>query len=248
MDAGDLSGVIAGFHQHSLFLFLSATAVDGILQATAQRKGISGRFWAFASLALGFYAAGKLTLTVIHIAGSTFALQDLLTRVVDLLQWLRILTFPRRFYTSAGDSVAISSSGPHTPILQLLAWVVNVWMILSSVRGLLLIVFQLTMTFSSITADTTAVAFSGMMGVYFIGQLVILQQSPPQASLFAAADSVSAFADVGNAWPRSLGPLPINFYQRLNEWCFVLGFTLTFFVRRYVLGDLAATTVSVAHG
>ncbi|CCW64540.1 unnamed protein product, partial [Phytomonas sp. EM1] len=252
-EAGDLRGLIAGFHQHSLFLFLRAAAVDGILQATEHGQTASGRFWAFSGVVLGLYAATKLSLTVIRVGCATLSTQDPLTQVVDLLRWLHIPSPPPLFDVGVREGGAVSPLGVegffHTRTLQLFAVLVNGWMILSSVRGLLLIVFRLTMTFRSVTADTTAVVFAGLIGVYFLGQLVLLLPlPPPETSLSVTGDAVSALTDGGVGLALALEPFPMDFYQRLNDWCFVLSFMVTLFVQRYVLGDPAATTVSVAHG
>lgn len=95
-------------------------------------------------------------------------------------------------------------------------------MIFLSIRGLLLTIYRLTTLYASTLGPATMViGFSTFMGAYFTAQVLMLRLQLPH-------DSNSVLAE-------ALSGLPLPFYQKINDVCFLLSCAVTFFIRRYVL-------------
>lgn len=235
----------------SLSLYLQLNEVEGMLR-DAQRGGTwVGRWYAGLGVAMALYSLAKAALTAGGLWFFRASTQDPVTRAVTLLENAFIL---RRRDGVSSPSFSVTAVEVSTHVILALALVVNGWMVLSSIRGALLALFHVTMSFSGSAIsrpETVAVGLSMLIGVYFVGQLVLLRSSLPEWSRASADVVASAPGTVtpgANVLLQVLGTLPYYYYQRLNDWCFLVGCLGAVLVRRFVLRDVLSAVVLTASG
>ncbi|CAD2222136.1 The Golgi pH Regulator (GPHR) Family N-terminal/Abscisic acid G-protein coupled receptor, putative [Angomonas deanei] len=136
--------------------------------------------------------------------------------------------------------------GEGTGIILLVPMLVNAWLVCMSIRSLLLLFFQVTLSLGSavVTADTTAVLLALCMSVYSIGLLVMLRQSLPDVTE-GLSENPNAH-HVSHVLLTTFGHLPVYYYQRLNEWCFMIGCGVTIVARKFFFGDPASMAIKTA--
>lgn len=230
-----------GIRYLSLSLFLQMDELDRMIADAHRGERWVGKLYALLGVGLTLYSVTKVVLTVVSLVLFKLSTDDPVTRAVNLLERMLVLRQRNVMYEAAGFSVTAVSVSAH--VIITLALLVNAWMILNSIRGLLLNIFHFTLSFSSVvTADTTAVGLSMMMGLYFIGQFVMLRQSLPTPS-----SGVHGY-DSAHVLYATLGDLPVYYYQRLSDFSFLVGCVLTFVIRRFVLADPAMVSSGAVGG
>ncbi|KPI88677.1 hypothetical protein ABL78_2215 [Leptomonas seymouri] len=240
-----------GAHFLCLSLYLQLNEVEAMLR-DAQRGGAwVGRWYAGLGVAMAFYSAVKIMLTGASLWFFKASTQDPVTRAVTLLEDAFIL---RRRDTVSGHSFSVVAVEVSAHVVVALALLVNGWMILSSIRGALLALFHVTMSFSDSAIsrpETVAVGLSMLIGVYFVGQLVLLRSCLPEPVQWQGGgiDGPTATTHEGaNVLLQVLGVLPYYYYQRLNDWCFLVGCLGAVVVRRFVVQSVLSSVVSTASG
>ena len=236
-----------------LSLYLQLNEVEVMLQ-DAQRGGTwVGRWYAGLAIAMALYSAVKIALTAASLWYFKASTQDPVTRAVTLLEDAFIF---RRRHQLSGPSFSVTAVEVSTHVILALALAVNGWMVLSSIRGALLALFHVTMSFSGSAIsrpETVAVGLSMLIGVYFVGQLVLLRASLPGSSQWQekSADNATALGSAyggTNVLLQVLGTLPYYFYQRLHDSCFLVGCVGAVIVRRFVLRNALSSVVNIASG
>lgn len=266
----------AASHFMSRSLFLQLHEVDGMLSNAARGGTWVGCWYAGIGVAMACYSFIKICLTVASLALFRASTQDPVTRAVSLLESALILrrrqgAAAEGTATAAVASFSITAVEVSTHVILTLALVVNGWMVLSSIRGALLALFSLTVSLRSntglMTPELIVIGLSMLMGVYFTGQLVLLRASLPSAvhgddAGTGWAASAQAASTPGalhmtqsyhsgarqNVLLAVLGSLPYYFYQRLNDWCFMIGCVGAAVVRWRLLPDMATSVVNTATG
>ncbi|KAI5688795.1 The Golgi pH Regulator [Leishmania braziliensis] len=233
----------------SLSMYLQLREVEGMLCEAQRGATWVGRWYAGLGVVMGLYSAVKICLTVASLWLFKASTLDPVTRAVMLLEKTFIL---RRRVADGDASFSVTAVEVSAHVILALALVVNGWMIVNSIRGVLLALFHVTMSFSGSAIsrpDIIAVGLSMMIGVYFIGQLVMLRSSLP-GTVASPLEGVPPPA--GTASPNVLlavlGSLPYYYYQRLNDWCFVVGCGGAVVVHRFVLHDTVSSVVYTASG
>jgi hypothetical protein len=235
----------------SLSLYLQLNEVEGMLRDAQRGETWVGRWYACLGAAMAVYSAIKIALTAASLWYFKASTQDPVTRAVTLLENAFIL---RRRHHTPGSSFSVTAVEVSTHVILGLALLVNGWMVLSSIRGALLALFHVTMSFSGSAIsrpETVAVGLSMMIGGYFVGQLVLLRASLPKSAAWQsnAVDGLAGAADgEANVLLQALGTLPYYYYQRLNDWCFLVGCLGAVVVRRFVLRDALSSVVNTASG
>lgn len=244
-----LRGEAAASRFLALSLYLQLNEVAEMLREAQRGSTWIGRWYAALGAAMALYSAVKIGLTVASLWLWKASTQDPVTRAVSLLEDAFIL---RRHDGTAFSVTAVEVS---THVILALALAVNGWMVVNSIRGALLALFHVTMSFSGSAVsrpETVAVALSMLIGVYFVGQLVLLRSSLPGSSSrqLEGATRSAAAADLtsSNVLLAVLGSLPYYYYQRLNDWCFVVGCCGAVLVRRFVMRDAVSAVVYTASG
>lgn len=212
----------------SMTLFFQSAKVESMLVEARRGSSHIGRCYAVVGIFFAVYALCKLALTIAGLVLFRLATEDPVSRAVgiftSILSALHLQQSP--LWIEVSSQVVVG-----------LAFAVNTWMLALSIRGLLLIVFQVTLTFSSfVTPDSTCVGLAMVMGAYWIGQLVMLRQSLPSA-LPSSAGTEAAVGQPFNVLFVVLGRLPVYYYQRLHDWCFLCGLAFTVVAHRFVLND-----------
>lgn len=233
----------------SLSIYLQLHEVEGMLREAQRGATWVGRWYAGLGVAMTLYSVVKIGLTVASLWLSKASTQDPVTQAVTVLEKTFIL---RRRNAEGVVSFSVTAVEVSTHVILALALVVNGWMLLNSIRGVLLAFFHLTMSFSGSAIsrpETISVGLSMMIGVYFIGQLVLLRSSLPGA---VASTLGGAPPPAGTATPNVLlavlGSLPYYYYQRLSDWCFLVGCGGAVVVRSVVLRDMLSSVVYTASG
>ncbi|KPA74361.1 hypothetical protein ABB37_09340 [Leptomonas pyrrhocoris] len=234
-----------------LALYLQLNEVDAMLR-DAQRGGTwVGRWYAGLGVAMACYSAVKIALTGASLWWFKASTQDPVTRAVTLLEDAFILR--RRDHLSS-PSFSVTAVEVSTHVILALALLVNAWMVISSIRGALLALFHVTMSFSGSAIsrpETVAVGLSMLIGVYFVGQLVLLRSSLPGSSPWQTKEiggPTESTRGGANVLLQVLGTLPYYYYQRLNDWCFLVGCLGAVIVRRFVLRNALSLVVYAASG
>ncbi|GET86029.1 hypothetical protein, conserved [Leishmania tarentolae] len=231
----------------SLSMYLQLHEVEGMLREAHRGETLVGRWYAGLGVAMALYSAVKISLTVASLWLFKASKQDPVTQAVTLLENTFIL---RRRNAEGVASFSVTAVEVSTHVILALALVVNGWMVVNSIRGVLLALFHVTMSFSGSAIsrpETVAIALSMMIGVYFIGQLVMLRSSLPETvpSTLGGAP-MSAGAATPNVLVAVLGSLPYYYYQRLSDSCFLVGCGGAVFVRSVVLRDTLSSVVYTA--
>ncbi|KAK7194486.1 Abscisic acid G-protein coupled receptor [Novymonas esmeraldas] len=234
-----------------LSLYLQLHEVEGMLREARRGATWVGRWYASLGVGMALYSVVKVGLTVASLWLFRSSTQDPVTRAVTLLESAFIL---RRSDSHGGGggghhSFSVTAVEVSAHAILALALVMNAWMVLNAIRGALLALFYLTMSFSGSAIgrpETVAVGLSMMVGLYFLGQLVLLRASLPGAASAAPADGADAAAN--NVLLAVLGSLPYYYYQRLSDWCFLAGCCGAVVVRGVVLRDTVASVVRTASG
>ncbi|CAC9448266.1 conserved hypothetical protein [Leishmania infantum JPCM5] len=233
----------------SLSMYLQLHEVEGMLREAQRGATWVGRWYAGLGVAMALYSAVKISLTVASLWLFKASTQDPVTQAVTLLENTFIL---RRRNAEGAVSFSVTAVEVSTHVVLALALVVNGWMLLNSIRGVLLALFHVTMSFSGSAIcrpETISVGLSMMIGVYFIGQLVMLRSSLPGT---VANTPGGAPPPDGTAAPNVLlavlGSLPYYYYQRLSDWCFLVGCGGAVVVRSVVLRDTMLSVVYTASG
>lgn len=241
----------------SVFLYMKMDEVGYMLKEARRGNTWVGRLFALCGLLLSCYSVIKFGLTVASLYLFRASTQDPVTRAISVLEDYCVLPYQthqqRRLQRGEASpmeaSFSLTAIQVSAQVVIGLAVLVNAWMIASSIRGLLLTIFQATLSFTTlVTADTTAVMFAFLMAVYFVGQLILLRQSLPSPSMSRTAPSLhDSVGNSPNVLHVVLGSLPLYFYQRVNDWWFVIGCVVTVVARRWLLADPSNTTVAFAH-
>ncbi|KEG06551.1 hypothetical protein DQ04_13381010 [Trypanosoma grayi] len=213
-DVAKLKAECNGIQAVSMAVFLEMSEMDSLVRSA--ESGATWRGWADALLGvlLLFHTVLKLVFTIISLLrwGMSSAdnptasplPEDTATRVVNFLETYGLAT-------------------PHSEgAEQRIVWVslvLNAWMIMCSIRGFLLTVFRLVMTYTTfLSVDTTVLGLTAGMGAYFVGQMLLLHLSPQlesQSVLFVVRQE----------------QLPMNeMYRHLNDLVFVISSIITVFV------------------
>ncbi|KAG5485207.1 hypothetical protein CUR178_06566 [Leishmania enriettii] len=244
-----LRGESAASRYLGLSMYLQLHEVEGMLRKAQRGATWVGRWYAGLGVFMAVYSAIKIGLTVASLWLFKASTRDPVTQAVTLLENTFIL---RRRCGSGGVSFSVTAVEVSTHVILALALVVNGWMVMNSIRGALLALFHVTMSFSGSAIsrpETIALGLSMMIGVYFIGQLVMLRTSLPGA-MAGPLDGVppSAGTSSSNVLLAVLGSLPYYYYQRLNDWCFLFGCCGGIIVRRFVLRDTVSSVLYTASG
>ncbi|EAN89854.1 hypothetical protein C3747_15g402 [Trypanosoma cruzi] len=216
-----------GIQAVSMAVFLQMSEMDSLVRSA--ESGATWRGWvnALLGVVLLLHAFLKLLFTTINLRWFVFPVssapplsEDTATRVVRLFETYGLAT------PTGGESD------------QRIVWVsvfLNAWMIVNSVRGLLLTVFRLVTTYTTfLSVDTTVLGLTVGMGVYFVGQLLLLRLSP-------TVESESALSTVlEEQLPRS------DMYCHLNDLVFVMTSIVTLVAQRCMVPLQAATLHSLA--
>ncbi|KAG5486171.1 hypothetical protein LSCM1_07289 [Leishmania martiniquensis] len=239
----------AASHYLGLSMYLQLYEVEGMLREAQRGATWVGRWYAGLGVFMAAYSAIKIGLTVASLWLFKASTRDPVTQAVTLLENAFIL---RRRGAKGGTSFSVTAVEVSTHVILALALVVNGWMVMNSVRGALLALFHVTMSFSGSAIsrpETIAIGLSMMIGVYFVGQLVMLRSSLPGA-VASPLDGVPPSADSApsNVLLAVLGSLPYYYYQRLNDWCFLVGCGGAIVVRRFVLRDTVSSVLYAATG
>lgn len=192
----------AGFEKVSLSLFLQSQEAETMQVLSDAGKSYKGIIFAFYGVILSLYCIGKTFWTTVNLVLSRFSMVDPVTRAIQLLT----------IFTGWEIDVAVSQ----------LALVFNTLMVISAIRGFLIMLFRLTSSYlSAVGGNTTVLFFSAWSGLYFIAMLLLMRLSFPQ-------ENRSVITEV-------IGPLPYTFFHRLYDVIFVVACGITYLIRKVLL-------------
>ncbi|KAG5510895.1 hypothetical protein JKF63_06396 [Porcisia hertigi] len=244
-----LRGEAAASRYLSLSMYLQLHEVASMVHDAQRGSTWIGRCYAGLGVVMALYSTVKILLTVASLWLFKASTQDPVTRAVTLLENAFIL---RRRDAQSGVSFSVTAVEVSTHVILALALAVNAWMVVNSVRGVLLALFHVTMSFSGSAIsrpETIAVGLSMMIGVYFIGQLVMLRSSLPGIVLTQLDGVPSSVATpTPNVLLAVLGSLPYYYYQRLNDSCFLVGCCGAVIMRVFVMRNAVSSAVYTASG
>ncbi|RNE96102.1 Golgi pH regulator [Trypanosoma rangeli] len=217
-----------GIQAVSMAVFLQMSEMGSLVRSAESGATWRGLVDALLGVLLLLHAFLKLFFTSINLlrwfvfsdAPAPPVPEDAATRVV-------------RFLETYG--LAASQGGEGEQSIVCVSLFLNAWMIVTSIRGLLLAVFRLVTTYATfLSVDTTVLGLTVGMGAYFVGQLLLLRPSP-------LLESASALGTVlAEQLPRS------NMYRHLNDIVFVTTSILTLLAQQYMVPPQTATLHSLA--
>ena len=207
-----LSVECEGYSTVSLGIFLETEeAADASRMVTAARTW-RGAIYALYGVTLGVYCGFKVAVTAFNLVFGSFSDVDPVTNALTTAAaW--IPTLP----TLIGESIPSFAFR--------VAFGFNCIIIVSAIRGFLILIFRLTSHNRAVTAETSLLAFTWAMSLYFIGMALMMRKSLP------AAFRQSLIGAVGGA------AVPLPHYHAVHDAWFVVFVVGTGAAKRYLQGS-----------
>lgn len=187
--AASLAVECSGYAQVSGGVFLAAQEAAERSTHTANIRSARGAIFGLYGVILAGYCVVKLLVTTVNLVLGRFSSVDPVTRALTLLG------------VFAGSDMQQQVAGSTS--LETLALVFNTVMILSAIRGFLLLVFRLTCNNRAVTPEASLLVLSLSMSLYFLGTATLLRLSLPP--------------DYRPQLMRALGALPFRYYHWYND-------------------------------
>jgi hypothetical protein len=209
-DTGDaneqaLTAECEGYAHVSTGLFLAAQEAIELHATAINSRSWRGVLFTSYGVLLSLYCVIKLLMTSVNLLLGRFSAVDPVTRTFAILG---VITGDATYFTAQLANVALAF---------------NAAMVVSAIRGFLILVFRLTCNNRAVTAETSLFAFSLVLALYFLGLAVLMRLSLPN--------------DFRTLLAEALGALPYRYYHWWHDVVMLVSAAATIGVRRFLGGD-----------
>ena len=197
-----------GYSHVSSGLFLATQEASETLALAVTARSWKGAVFVAYGIIMSLYCVVKLLTTAGNLLLGRFSSVDPVPRAFTVIGLI------------AGETTYLTSQFAN------IALAFNTVMVISAVRGFLVLVFRLTCNNRAVTAETSLFAFSLVLSLYFLGLAVLMRLSLP--------------TDFRSLLAQAVGALPYRYYHWWHDVVMLTASLSTLLVRRMLHDDGAA--------